>query len=481
MFEKLKQFSQLVTFKELRNGLLGLGVVIGGLGLAGMTLYAHWQDDTRLAGLLASASLAFVALIIIFVIPPLARNASAEASQLNLPFEFTTGGAIFIGLLVIVAFAAWNTANNLLFLVLSFITAALVVSFLIGHFGLKRLDVKMRFPETVYANDPTPIVLSLHSRKRLLPTFSVTAEVRGRRPYPEDLEQRLREFLPEKWAERIARPPILKHTLDYFLYVPRKGEIENEVEHIFEKYGKFQIKDFELSTRFPLSFFRHRRRLPAQRADLVVFPEPVEVSADLIAIGSDVGTTVSKRRGVGRDLIGMREYQPLDDPRSIDWKATARTSKMIVRDYSSEDDLRVIVVFDPRVRLSEKDRKRTIRGQIDESQKALHTGDAVDRFEIGAGKAAFILNSLSEREAELGVFTRESGLEPKQGKSHLFACQRLIATEMPSFVRDFNPSEFDQDVEAFLGDYSDAHVFYLRFGESTLEPSFTRNLHIIDF
>lgn len=137
-------FLQLFSIKDVRNGILGLSVVFGGLGLAFLTLYAHRVGDARLAGIAATASLVFVLLIIIFVIPPLARSASAEASQLNLPFEFTTGGAVFVGLLVIVAFAAWNTGNNLLFLVLSFITSALITGFVIGNFCLRKLDVKMR-------------------------------------------------------------------------------------------------------------------------------------------------------------------------------------------------------------------------------------------------------------------------------------------------------------------------------------------------
>ena len=481
MFEKIKQYSQLVTFKELRNVLLGMTVVVGGLSLAALTLYFHTTEETRLAGIAASASLAFVALIVIFVIPPLARNASAEASQLNLPFEFTTGGAIFVGLLVIVAFAAWNTNNNLLFLVLSFITAALVVSFLIGHFGLKRLDVKMRFPETVYANEPTPIVLSLHSRKRLLPTFSVTAEVRGRRPYPADLQQRLAEFLPLKWAERIAKPPILKHTLDYFLHIPRKGYIENEVEHIFERYGKFQIKDFELSTRFPLSFFRHRRRLPAQRADLVVFPEPVEVDADILSFGVEVGTTPSTRRGSGRDLIGMREYQPMDDLRSIDWKATAKTTRMMVRDHASEDDVSAIVVFDSRISPSEKDKEMSIRARIDEAQQSLHTGESVDRFESGAGMAAYVLNELYERNAETAVFTPSGKVDFGQGREQLHYSLKLISIEMPMFQQEFVPDDFDETVSKFIDEHPSAHVLYIKFTPSTIEPPKSQRVRVIEY
>ena len=222
----IKTFIQLFSFRDLRNAFLGFLVVAIGLGLAGITLWINQTGNTRLAGIAAAASLAFVLLILIFVVPPLARSASAEASQMNLPFEFTVGGAIFLGLVVIVALAAWNTGNNLLFLVLSFLTSALFVGFIFGNFCLKKLDVKMRFPETIFAGEATPIIVSLHNRKRIFPTYSITAEVRGKMRENSVLTDELKKILPEKWAERVARPPIVKHTLDYFVHIPRRDAVE---------------------------------------------------------------------------------------------------------------------------------------------------------------------------------------------------------------------------------------------------------------
>ncbi|MCV4777665.1 hypothetical protein OFM21_33305, partial [Escherichia coli] len=79
-----------------------------------------------------------------FVVPPLARNAGREASQLDLPFEITAGGAIAAALLAIVGFSAWNTGNNLLFLVLAFIAAAMIVGFAAGSLTLRKIEVRMR-------------------------------------------------------------------------------------------------------------------------------------------------------------------------------------------------------------------------------------------------------------------------------------------------------------------------------------------------
>ena len=141
-----RELSQLFSLRDLRNAVFGIVVILGGIGLAGLTYVAHLTGNPRLAGVAAGISMVFVLLILIFVVPPLAKNASREASQLNLPFEFTLGGAIMLGLIVIVGFSAWNTGNNLLFLVLSVLAASMVVGFVAGGLCLKKLDVKMRFP-----------------------------------------------------------------------------------------------------------------------------------------------------------------------------------------------------------------------------------------------------------------------------------------------------------------------------------------------
>jgi hypothetical protein len=98
----LRQLSQIFSLRDLRNSILGVVVIVGGLGLSGLTLYAHQTGNIRLAGISAGVSLVFVLLILIFVVPPLARNAGREASQMNLPFEFTTGGAVMLVLVIIV-------------------------------------------------------------------------------------------------------------------------------------------------------------------------------------------------------------------------------------------------------------------------------------------------------------------------------------------------------------------------------------------
>lgn len=428
-----KVLRQLFSLRDLRNALLAAFVVLGGLGLAVFTLWAHRSGNVRAAGIAAGLSLIFVLLILIFVVPPLAKNASAEASQMNLPFEFTSGGAIYLGLIVIVGFSAWNTGNNLLFLVLSFLTAAMIVGFFAGNFCLKKLDVKMRFPETIFAGQETPILVSLHNRKFLFPSYSIVAEVRGKERDKSLILHELKKILPVKMAEKLARPPIVKHTLDYFIHLPRRQTVENKAEHVFPYRGRFIIKDFELSTKFPFGFFRHRRRLPAQAAELIVFPHLSPLAEETENLPLDIGKLVVQKRGMGQDLLSMRDYQPMDDLRRVDWKATARANRLIVREFSAEDERRVTVFFDTRLsEPAESEKTLTLRERV-EAEREGNSAPVSEKFEKGVSLTASILSFFTDEQAEIRLVIDGEIGGFGIGREHLHKNLKRLALIEPNF------------------------------------------------
>ena len=60
----------------------------------------------------------------------------------------------------------------------------------------------------------------------------------------------------------------------------------------------------------------------------------------------DVGIRALRRRGEGRSFAGLREYVPGDDPRNIDWKATARHRRAMAREFTIERSQTMIVLVD---------------------------------------------------------------------------------------------------------------------------------------
>ncbi len=472
MSSRLKILIEIINFRDIRNAVLGFFAVVTGLALAILTVWANKTGNLRLASILAAISLIFVIIILIFVVPPLARSASAEASQLDLPFEFTLGGALFTGLLVIVGFAAWNTGNNLLFLVLSALLSALIISFVFGSSCLKKLDVKMRFPDTIFAGESTPISVTLINRKKLFPTVSVVAEVRGRQKKKSILFDELSKLFPVFLIEKFVYPPILKHTLSYFMHVPRSGSVESQVAHVFEDRGRFIIKDFELSTQFPFGFFRHRRRLLAEEVEILILPKIVPVEEIISGFETEIGKLPRLRRGSGSDLLSLRDYQPQDDLRYVDWKATAKTRRLMIRDFASEDQKRFLLIFDTRIYVDEKDKGKLFRQLIAEEQNGTKSSSFSLRFEKGVKLAASLLYHFNKEEAEFCLITKDFANEFSTGKAHLYSTLRHLATVEPCFIYQKNGSNFSEDLlEKILTRSSSGHALLLTSMKDEFIPS----------
>ena len=51
-------------------------------------------------------------------------------------------------------------------------------------------------------------------------------------------------------------------------------------------------------------------------------------------------------RGRGSDLYRIREYMPEDSARHVDWKATAKSGSLKVREFAREDERKVCIAFD---------------------------------------------------------------------------------------------------------------------------------------
>jgi uncharacterized protein (DUF58 family) len=404
-----------------RNAIFGTLLVGCGLVVAVITSWARRSGDWELARVGAITSLVLVLLITIFVVPPLLRSARAEVGRLDPPFQITTGGLIYIGIFLSVAFAAYNTGNNLLFLIFSVLASTLFVAWSVARAGLRDLVVSARFPDHIFAGEPAPVLVSLQNTKRLLPSFSILVESRNQvfdvdapNTHYDDGDGRRK-----KRQRRRERARHLRRTLAYFIYVPRRAKAEQRVEQLFPQRGHVLVTGFELSTRFPFGFFRLRRRLRARNVELVIYPKLESASDELHLLPMNAGRMLSARRGAGHDLHSLRHYQPQDDMRHIDWKATARTSRLIVREFASEDERRVHIVFDT----------RAMEGATDGGGGAEKFFEA--RFERGVTQAASLVAHFLEERAEvrltLGAETGHYGA----GREHLYACLRRLALVRP--------------------------------------------------
>src|SRR5882724_12712875 len=204
----------LSSFKKWRNAILGTLLVIAGLAAALITILARQTENYTLAAAAAILSLVIALLMLIFIVPRLAKSARLEVMRLDLPLEITAGGGIFLLILGVVGFAAWNTGNNLLFLVFSLLCSTLFVGGAAARASLRDLMVSARFPDHIFAGEAAPVIVTLRNAKRLLPSFSILVESRGPKDPPHQVRTKRR------WKH------FAKRALAYFIYVPHHAAAE---------------------------------------------------------------------------------------------------------------------------------------------------------------------------------------------------------------------------------------------------------------
>src|SRR3990172_2562688 len=164
------------SFVKWRAAILGTLLTLAGVAAAIVTVLARRTNDNTLASAASVLSLVIAALLTIFVVPPLARSSRLEITRLDFPFQVTTGGSVFLIIVAVVAFAAWNTGNNLLFLVFSLLCSTLFVGWVAAKSSLRDLVVSARFPDHIFAGVVAPVIVTLRNTKRLLPSFSFFIE-----------------------------------------------------------------------------------------------------------------------------------------------------------------------------------------------------------------------------------------------------------------------------------------------------------------
>ena len=113
--------------------------------------------------------------------------------------------------------------------------------------------------------------------------------------------------------------------------------------------GIYQFVDIHLQCWGVLGLIVRRRRVPAAM-EIKVYPnlQAVRQYELLVKRGMlhQIGLKNSRQFGEGTEMERLREYSPDDDFRRIDWNATARQRKPIVREFETERSQDVMILLD---------------------------------------------------------------------------------------------------------------------------------------
>ena len=222
--------------------------------------------------LLASAS-ALTALLVagwvgITLVPVLAKRTPLRWLGYRMEYKVSREGWIYIVGIVLVALAAVNTGNNLLFLVLATLVATILMSGILSSITLAGVDLRLDLPEHIFAGQPVSAAVELQNQKLTLPSFSLRVEGVQKKP------------VRAKTFERSAAP--LLETPVFFPYVPRQESVRQRVPLLFSKRGLYRQEAFRIVTRFPFGFLQKARRLDLA-TEAVVYP-PVAATPEFLEV-----------------------------------------------------------------------------------------------------------------------------------------------------------------------------------------------------
>ncbi len=226
----------------------------------------------------------------------------------------TRAGWVFFLLTFGVGFAALNTGNNLLYLVLSLMLAFLVLSGVLSESALRGIRVRRCLPRELRAEAPCRIGLEIRNDQRRASSFAVVIEDRRRDATGTT------EPLGRVFALRIA--PGAVERLTYVVVPTRRGRLE--------------FAGFRVITRFPFGLFSKSLVLPVSETALVYPPvDPATVPPGFGEARRD-GEALEARGGHGCDAAGLRDYEAGDSPRRVHWPASLRRRALVVREFESE-------------------------------------------------------------------------------------------------------------------------------------------------
>jgi len=193
---------------------------------------------------------------------------------------------------LLLGFAAVNTGNNLLYLLVSALLGFMAVSGWLGQQNLRRLEVEFHFPREVFATQPTLVGVRLYNRRARLPAFLIRLNLGAENPL--------------------------------FPWVAAGAWGEGSLTLSWPQRGTHQLEDLWLESCYPINFFVRSLRVSINQ-ELLVFPLPQ--GEKMSAAKGEEGQAFlpsSRKRGDSSDLRSVQDYRGGEPLKSIHWKLSAR-------------------------------------------------------------------------------------------------------------------------------------------------------------
>lgn len=227
----------------------------------------------------------------------------------------TKEGKRFLLSTFLIAVAALNTGNNLMYLILAMMFAILGMSYVLLRMNLHGLSISVFVPHQVFADQRARMYISVRNDKGYMSSYS------------------LRVHLSEGMEGR-----------GYIPHVQALSSASGAVDVVFNRRGVYSYGDLNLESSFPFIFFFMKKKVRV-RGEMTVYPRinDVELSSLLRGEGEGAGRA---RAGRGEELLLIREFRYGDDMKLVHWKTSAKAEKLMTREFAEEEPGMVTIILD---------------------------------------------------------------------------------------------------------------------------------------
>jgi uncharacterized protein (DUF58 family) len=232
------------------------------------------------------------------------------------PLSLTRAGLAVLVFVLFVLISAIQSGANLLYLVVSAMLTALLLSAIYSTFALRKVSVEVFMPSWAFAKRPAQATLAIRNAKALFPVVALrfSGTVDG-------------------LAAVTAAAPI----------IPAGGYSRVEFGFLADKRGIAGSAAVEISTAGLVGLTRRRirRTVPIRT---VVYPAPAVVSLpQLVRSPRETGRASLAREG---DFAGLRDWRPGDNPKHIHWRSSAKAGRLVAREFIRTDRPEVTILLD---------------------------------------------------------------------------------------------------------------------------------------
>ena len=294
-------------------------------------------------------------------------------------------GWTFMSIIGVALLAAWNTGNNLYYLVLALLLSAFLTAWLVGRSNLRRLAVGQSYPPAVYQHESFAVRTVVTNRKRILPSFMIETDI-----HP---------------ALATEQPPFV------FCTPPHRSDYVRSTT-IAPRRGLIKAEPITVRSTFPAGMFEHCMTKPLS-GEMLVYPAVRRIHGSLLRLLASEGEVPTSQRGDSRDFYGIREYRPGDDSRLICWKISAKHRRLMLREFERHEHRGVMILFDGYVH----DREANYELEL---------------FEKAVSFCASLAWHYVHEGYDVGLRTPANHLPPGCGQQHLQRIMKILALIEPA-------------------------------------------------